>query len=236
MQLNTFAHAKLRRFIKTGFRTLHKTSVKHLVIDLRNNGGGRINKSALLARYISDHPFRMADSVSANRLRFPYPGRVTHHLLYTWFGPFFTYKGADGRRHMGTLERNWHQPKKKHHFDGQVYVIAGGFTFSAATMFISALGQQPNITGVGEETGGGARGNSSVMTPMVVLPNTGVRAWLPLFRIVSRVDLPQNGRGVMPQVPVPPSAWHITRGRDPKMDKVMQLITERKAAGAVQHP
>lgn len=37
---------------------------------------------------------------------------------------------------------------------------------------------------IGEETGGGAYGNSAWLIPDVALPETGVRFRLPLFRLV----------------------------------------------------
>ena len=65
-----------------------------------------------------------------------------------------------------------------------MYILTGGNSFSATTLFVSAVIKQDNVTVVGEETGGGAYGNSAWLIPDVTLPETGVRFRLPLFRLV----------------------------------------------------
>jgi hypothetical protein len=91
-------------------------------------------------------------------------------------------------------------------------------------LFLSKIYQQPNVVVVGEETGGGARGNTAVFIPKVTLPNTGVQLRLPLFRLISDVTIPENGRGIQPSVEVFPDSWHIANGMDKKMEKVKSLI------------
>ena len=113
---------------------------------------------------------------------------------------------------------------RTHHYDGQVYILIGGNSFSATTLFTGALIKQDNVTVVGEETGGGAYGNSAWLIPDVTLPETGVRFRLPLFRLVIDHTLPKNGRGVQPEIYSGPTIEAIQRGADYKMEKVMQLI------------
>ena len=60
--------------------------------------------------------------------------------------------------------------------------------------------KQDNVTIVGEETGGGAYGNTAWLIPDVTLPETGVRFRLPLFRLVIDKNYPKNGKGVQPEV------------------------------------
>ena len=95
---------------------------------------------------------------------------------------------------------------------------------------------QNNVTIVGEETGGGAYGNTAWLIPEVVLPNTKVRFRLPLFRLV--VDAKngiEKGRGVMPEVESLPTVHDIRRSIDFKMEKTIELIREKNAGKTVQH-
>ena len=119
------------------------------------------------------------------------------------------------------------KPYAKRHYNGQVYIMTGGFTFSASTLFINPLKGQKNVTVVGEETGGGAYGNSAVNVPDIKLPNTNVRVRLPLYRLVANKDLPHNGHGILPDIYVPPTSWHLARRVDPKMMKVYELVKEK---------
>ena len=81
---------------------------------------------------------------------------------------------------------------------------------------------------VGEETGGGAYGNSAWLIPDVTLPETGVRFRLPLFRLVIDKNYPKNGRGVQPEVESLPTIEAIKRGADYKVEKAMELIKNDK--------
>ena len=81
---------------------------------------------------------------------------------------------------------------------------------------------------VGEETGGGAYGNSAWLIPDVTLPETKVRFRLPLFRLVIDKNYPKTGKGVQPEVEAKPTIDAIKRGADYKIEKVMELIKEDK--------
>ena len=81
---------------------------------------------------------------------------------------------------------------------------------------------------VGEETGGGAYGNSAWLIPDARLPETGVRFRLPLFRLVIDKTLPKNGRGVQPEVESFPTVEAIRRNADFKVEKTMELIKKDK--------
>ncbi len=79
---------------------------------------------------------------------------------------------------------------------------------------------------IGEETGGGAYGNSAWLIPDVTLPETGIRFRLPLFRLVIDKNIPKNGRGVQPEVPSFPTIEAVKKGVDYKLEKTMELIKE----------
>lgn len=91
-------------------------------------------------------------------------------------------------------------------------------------MFASALVNQENVITVGEETGGGAYGNSAWLIPDVTLPNTGVRFRLPLFRLVIDKNISKKGRGIQPEAPALPSVEAIRKNIDFKVEKAMELI------------
>ena len=141
---------------------------------------------------------------------------------------FMTKKKKDGNYHFGYFERKKFKPKKKNHFDGQVYILTGGNTFSASTLFAQKVKEQNNVLIVGEETGGGAYGNNAWLIPDVTLPITKVRFRLPLFRLVIDKNIPKNGRGIMPEVEALPTVKDIRRNVDYKMEKVIELIKENQ--------
>ncbi|RYZ77922.1 MAG: peptidase S41, partial [Proteobacteria bacterium] len=151
-----------------------------------------------------------------------------NRLFISLFAP----KRKDGKYHFKYYERHAFKPKKNNHFDGKVYVLIGGNSFSATTLFASAIIKQENVTLIGEETGGGAYGNSAWLIPDMTLPETKVRFRLPLFRLVIDKDLPKNGRGVQPEVFSGPTVDAVRKGADYKLEKAMELINADKAKSA----
>lgn len=228
MQLNTFSKNKLAKFFRQSFHKLKEENIPNLVIELRENGGGSINNSTTLTRYMIDHPFRVADTVAAISFKYPYPKQMKNGFWYK-LEHFLvsSRKRKDGKYHFNQLETKVHKPIEKNHYNGHIYLITGGYTFSASTLFIHQLKGQKNVTIVGEETGGGAYGSTATNIPDIILPNTGIRARLPLYRLVLNKDLPHNGRGIIPDVDVPPGSIFLKNGVDPKMEKVKELIKQK---------
>jgi len=225
MMVNTFARGnKLRRFFKECFNELQDRKIKHLVIDVRSNGGGDASLSTLLTRYLIDHKFKLADSLYAVKKSSNYGKYIEKNFVYWTAMQFITRKKKDGKYHFGYFERHYFHPKNNRHYDGNIYILTGGNSFSATTLFAAALKGQKNVLLVGEETGGGAYGNTAWMIPDVTLPNTKVRFRLPKFRLVMDKDAVHAARGVMPDIEVAPTLETIRKGIDPKIEKVRELI------------
>jgi len=230
MDLASFGKGyNLKKFFHQSFEALEKNRITHLIIDLRSNGGGSVTNSTLITRYIASQPFKIADSLYAIRKGSPWARYIQDHFWNKLFIRFFTRKHNDGYYHFGYFERHAFKPKKRHHFNGQVYILTGGNSFSASTLFASALLKQDNVTIVGEETGGGAYGNSAWLIPDATLPETGVRFRLPLFRLVIDKNIPHNGKGVQPEVPALPTVEDVRKNIDFKVIRAMELIQEHKA-------
>jgi C-terminal processing protease CtpA/Prc len=119
------------------------------------------------------------------------------------------------------------KPKGRNHFEGTTYILTGGNTFSAASLVAKTLREQEDVVIVGEETGGGAYGNTAWLIPDITLPNTGVRFRLPLFRLVIDNEA-EKGRGVQPEVLSLPTVEAIRRSEDYKMEKVKELIRKSR--------
>ncbi len=225
IRLSSF-NGSLRGFFRRSFRTLKKQNIQSLVIDLRENGGGKVRNSIRLARYLTDHPFKIGDSVIAISRKFEY-GKYIKPLLNYWLAMNLGAKKMDdGIIHYRYYEQKAFQPLTRFHYSGNVYLVQGGYTFSAASMFVSYLKGQSNVTLVGEETGGGYYGNSAMHIPTITLPHSGLQISLPLYRLVMDKNRPR-GRGVIPDISVMPSSQAIKNGIDPKMAKIRELIQQK---------
>jgi len=218
----------LKKFFRHSFKTLNKHQIGHLIIDVRSNGGGSVTNSTMLSRYMATQSFKVGDTLFAIKSKTKYDRYIQNNFWNKLFITFLTRKKSDGNHHFGFFERHYFKPKTAHHFDGKVYILTGGNSFSATTLFTTALMKQDNVTVVGEETGGGAYGNSAWLIPDVTLPETGVRFRLPLFRLVIDSSHPKNGRGVLPEVPSLPTVDAIRSNIDFKVIKAMELIEQDK--------
>ncbi len=225
MTLNTFSRGKLRRFFRKSFRELHEKNIQHLILDIRNNGGGRVNTSTLLTKYISRKPFKVADTLFAvSKSLGPYTKYIKGRFLNNLELFFICKKNPDGLYHMNRFEKKLFKPRKKGHYNGKVYVITSGPTFSASTLFANAIKRQEGILLVGEETGGGWHGNNGIMIPDIILPHTKTRVRLPLFRLVQYRHVPKNGMGISPDIFVGTSYDALLKGYDMKMKVVREMI------------
>jgi hypothetical protein len=229
--LNTFSSGGLRKFYRQSFRYIKKTCISNVVIDLRSNGGGRINLSTLLTKYVTRIPFKVADTTFAvTKSLGPYSKYIKNGFINNLGLLFLTKKNKDGLYHFGHWERKTYKPKNKNHFSGNLYVLINGSTFSAAALFSNAVKGQQGIVLVGEEAGGGWYGNNGILIPDITLPNTQLKVRLPLFRLVQYHHPPKDGRGVPPDIYIGTNYDALLKGYDKKMQVVMEMIS-RKGIG-----
>lgn len=225
MTINSFSKGHLKNFFKRSFRRLRHDQVKNLVIDIRANGGGDIDNYVLLTKYLRKTSFKVVDTACSQSKNF---APFTRHISSGFFNNigliFLSHKEKDGKYHFGFWERHVFTPKRKNFFNGNVYVLINGLTFSASSLFCNAVKGQQNITLVGEETGGGWYGNSGIMIPNIKLPITKMRVRLPFFRIVQYNHIAEKGTGVMPDIYIKPVYKDVINGTDTKMQVVKTMI------------
>ena len=228
--INSFSGGSLRKFYRQTFRYIKKTGIDNVVIDIRNNGGGRIRLSTLLTKYVSRVNFKVADTTYAvvKTLR-PYSKYIKGSFMDNLGLFFLTKKKSDGLYHFGHWERKVNKPKAENKYTGNLYVLIAGNTFSAAALFSNAVKGQPGVVLLGEETGGGWHGNNGILIPDIVLPNTHIKVRLPLFRLVQYHHAPKDGRGIPPDIYLGTNYNALVNGIDYKMKFVLDMIKAKRA-------
>jgi C-terminal processing protease CtpA/Prc len=225
MRINTFSKGKLRSFYRTSFRSLRKKHIQQLIVDIRLNGGGRVYASTLLTKYLADDKFKIADSIYANTNTLkPFMKYYKNGFFNELQLRLISKRKSDGRFHQVRYETTTFSPKKRNHFNGKVYVLTSGPTFSASCLFANIVRHQDNITLLGEETGGGWYGNSGIMIPTFKLPHTKVSIRMPLFRVVLSNHISQKGTGILPEILVGPTYDAVIKGYDRKWNAAKSLI------------
>ncbi|MEO7119844.1 MAG: S41 family peptidase [Ginsengibacter sp.] len=229
MTINSFSKGHLKNFFKRSFRNIRRKKISNLIIDIRANGGGDINNYVLLTKFLRKTPFKVADTAySKNKNFVPFTRYISSGFFDNIGLMFLSHKEKDNKYHFGFWERHTFTPKRRNHFDGEVYVLVNGLTFSASTLFCNAVKGQENVKLVGEETGGGWYGNSGIIIPDITLPNTRLRVRLPFFKIVQYNHITEKGTGVMPDIYIGPVYKDVVNGIDTKMERVKDMIKMRQ--------
>ena len=228
LRILNFTQNHLRAFFRSSFKQLEEKKIKNLIIDIRENTGGYMNTSNLLTRYIIDKPFKNADTLAAITQSIKHPFYVRESLKYWFLSHLTSRKLADNRYHIGRAEHHYFKPKTNHHFDGNVYILQGGYTYSASTLFTSAVKGQKNVTIIGEESGGGQYGNTATYLPIIILPNSKLRIVMPTYRMVMDANRKKDGKGVQPDIFCRATVEGIKKGIDLKMAKAKEMISRIK--------
>ncbi|MEP5612173.1 MAG: S41 family peptidase, partial [Cyclobacteriaceae bacterium] len=152
MKIGSFGESSLRnngynytQFLAQSFSDLKDRGVTNLILDLRGNGGGKDSFGALLVSYLVNDDFGYFEKIEVTE---EYDGygdivRSGSSILMT--------------SHSGLAV----QSSKEDNFQGTLYLLTDGWTFSTAADVVSVLDNTNSAYIVGEETGGGRFGNTS---------------------------------------------------------------------------
>jgi carboxyl-terminal processing protease len=166
-------------------------NMKGIIIDVRGNGGGNSTNAETVAGRFADQ------------------SRV---YLYR------RQKNGLGKDTFSSWQSMSIEPKGSYQFLKPVVVLTSRVTSSAAEMFVMAMQNLPQITIVGDTTGGGV--GSPVFRE---LPN----GWT--YRLSTEITADAQGRiiegvGVFPDVPVLTTAADSANGIDRMLEKGIELI------------
>jgi C-terminal processing protease CtpA/Prc len=198
---------KFEKFVDKTFVEIKNDKVTNLIVDIRYNPGGNTDTVSYLSSYLSNKTFRVASSVK-ERLNEDNRG-------------VFNYKGDVGE----IIQQSWDETVQpidsKNRFDGDVYVLVGSVSYSAAIVFATTLQDNNIATLVGEVTGGYA--NQSAQGNLFNLPNSQLRAYI-TTRLIVRPNGNESLGHVVPDYIVEETQASIKNGQDVMIEKVLNLI------------
>ncbi|UCH09707.1 MAG: hypothetical protein JSU61_10865 [Fidelibacterota bacterium] len=128
---------------------------------------------------------------------------------------------ADGQR----LDWPSYGPVGPFRYTAQVVVIINGGAYSARENFADKMKSLPNVTVIGDTTGGGSAGQNSsgYYAGKHVLPS-GKIINIPKFDIRRLDGLPWEDIGVPPDIRVLQTAADIKRGQDKQLEYAIELL------------
>lgn len=211
------------KYLKHTFTELAKDSVRDLIIDLRDNGGGTDEYGRIPYSYFTNVNFHYYRTLRMMKESFAF-------FKYTTRPDMVAPKGMLKANAEGSFDNVQHpnigiQKPSRPTYTGRVYVLMDGKCFSTTSEFLSMLHNHTKAVFIGEESGGGYYGNCSGPTPDRILPNTMVRLEIPLMQYRMNVDgYPYADRGVLPNEPVVSTIQDKLNGRDAELERALELI------------
>ncbi|MEP3837590.1 MAG: S41 family peptidase [Algibacter sp.] len=236
MKLRSFTNGNFKRFYKESFAKINANNTKHLILDLRDNGGGRIAEIDYLYGFLANKPYQfIKESEVTSRTPFIksfmsnttpnsikiigalfYPIVATHNILKT-------------RKESDTIYFKF----KKHTkvkapnelvYSGKLYVLINGNSFSASALLSTHLKATKRATFVGEETGGAFNGTVAGVFKIYKLPVSQIKVSMGLMQIEAPQKQNPDGFGIKPDVEVLPNLIDIQSGIDTELEWILNDI------------
>jgi C-terminal processing protease CtpA/Prc len=233
IKIKSFTKGKFKPFFKQSFEKIAKTKSKVLVLDLRDNTGGRLAEIENLYTYLADSTFVFNDdaemtsrfSVINNYMK---SGGIIGKVFKFATAPisvpilyFMTTKKDDGKIYL-----KMSSPTKinKNNFKGKIYVLINGSSFSASSIISSNLKGSKRAYFVGEETGGDYNGTVAGQMPIVELPNSKIKIKIGLMNCVPFYKTDVLGHGIYPDKEILPTIQNRIDNVDPEMNWILDDI------------
>lgn len=233
MTLKTFGKSYVRKtgqkkFYKESFEKIVSTGVNHLILDLRNNGGGDPEPTIELFSHLYDQPFTFYKRLTTATKKIPEKKLYSDNIGLIHLLTALKLRKKEGYYEVKGVAGLKESKPAKNIFKGKVYTLTNARSFSATGEMTAILKDANRCLFIGEEPGGNPNQNASGVMLTLNLPNTGVRAILPLVLFEMNVAFKNNARGVIPDHIIKPTIDDVLAERDPVMEFTKQLIEQEK--------
>lgn len=239
ISIKGFDNGNYHDFYEDAFNILSVANTKNLIIDLRNNPGGRLNEIADLYSYLALEPFVFIDDYEVvSKTSFlhmnyfkgsGYVSKFFRILGAPIFYPLFYFKTRkeEGITYLSNRHSKQHDPKPNN-FKGKIYVLINGGSFSASSIISSNLKSTQRAFFVGEETGGAYNGTVAIQMPIIQLPNSKVNLKIGLAMVCATGKINIEGRGIFPDKEILPTLEDRKNNIDPELNWIIEDIQREK--------
>ncbi len=240
LKIKNFTEGRYYRAYDALFDSIKKSNIKTLVIDIRDNPGGRVAEVVDFYSYLTDAEYTMLQPAIVTSKTslwntgifkaspvIAYPLIGLGYPFYMTFSYFKITKNDDGA-YQYKLTGARKRKNDPNHFSGKIYVLINGGSFSASCILSSSLKTNPNVTFVGEETGGAFNGTVAGLMPMVELPNSKIVLRLGLMDIKTISQTKVSGRGIFPDKEIISTLQDKIDHKDPELQWVLSEVKKDK--------
>lgn len=219
MKIITFGGIRMKSRFRKAFREMKKNKTEYLIIDLRNNPGGKITQSLNLLSYL----LQQKDSLLYQKVIFEIPEKkyVRKKLEYRIIDFFLRWRSK--KISGDNIYSEKINIKKRNRFYGKIYVLVNANTFSAANLVSVYLSKQSNVTIVGTEPSAVIWGSNAVSFLKIYLPKTKIKIFVPTYRIYHtfKNEYKQNLLNPLkPNIPVQYNTSDLLNKKDKELEAV----------------
>ncbi|WP_167353203.1 S41 family peptidase [Pedobacter steynii] len=217
-------------YYKKCFQEISANKIKNLIIDLRDNSGGKGANAAYLLQYFIDKPVIPAKEVTTlgNDEYFLKTTGVKLRLdedygLAKQMDGTFKVTKTDALRELNKFD-----PIEEYHFNGKLVVLINGGMVSAAGTAAGLFKEYTNAIMVGSETSGYAGISNGVQIISILGGHTETAITIPLLHTEHAINPNIKKRGAIPDYQVSNSVEDILGNRDAVLEFVFKNLLHIK--------
>ena len=189
-----------KEIVKRFFRTVDEHQFDSVIIDLRNNTGGQVDHVKYLLSFIVKHEDEQKLYYTERKRQF-------------WWGD---------TNYESTVEK-----RKRYHFDGDVYILTNGGSYSASVMITTFAKDLADATIAGIEAGGRYDGTTAGRFRTVELDNSHIRVRIPEASFDYYVTK-NNFTDISPDIPIQPRVEdYFSYSSDYQLQELLRIISRQ---------
>lgn len=240
LKIKTFSGSYSRQFYKQSFALLTNSPAKYLILDVRDNLGGSLSEINNLYSYLVSDNFKFINDMEVTSRTSMFkanyfneiPALVTPIAAITYpiylMGTALSVKKTDDKFYLKNNGLFSLKKPKKNNFDGKIYVLINGSSFSASSIIASKLKGDRRAFLVGEETGGANDGTVAGRYSTKTLPNSKLKLPIGLMVVQPNIELSNIKKGVFPDKEISPTLQEVLQKKDVQLEWIMEEIKRNK--------
>ncbi len=238
LKIRSFSRGRFKKVYEEVFQKIDSAQAQNLIIDLRDNTGGRLDDIDELYSYLVDEKYTLINPSEITKrssfIRALYGGKdfgttlflaIVAPIAYP-YSYIKTKRGKDGKLYQKFSNAKEQDPKDNN-FKGNLYIILNGTSFSASSIFATAISERENVTFVGEEAGGDFNGTVAGTFKLKNLPNTKVKIAHGIYYVDSPIKREIKGKGLVPDVEIQTLYSDHIQGKDAEVEWILNDIQSK---------
>jgi len=231
-------HKVYAKYLDSIFTNLKKQSIKHLIVDVRYNGGGTDPNDLVTYSFLTNRNFQENVEAWVSFRKVPYWNRIKGEMFFL-IKPIAKLIYQKQLKEEFSVAKNgkYYQDKTSNDhkiwtpapnaFKGKIYLLISPRVASAGSLFAAMLASDKTTITIGEETQGGYHGHNGHTPIRYQLKHSKIKTSWSIVNLKQDVsDKPNQpyGSGVIPDYKVVQSHQDFLKKEDTVMKFTMDMI------------